>query len=545
MAIATLKTIMMSNEESKYIEELNPVDYFNFYCIDEVFKTLLKIKIAQQISPTSIALVENAGDEKVVAIELVNDMFHIRKENNLELIVGKKYSPFMIVEKIMFKGSFEKTVNYIKMEHLKQEFPFMRVGTKYYKQTTSVDRYGIKRSSLVLWDKPTILDDYDKKVLKFIEKYDDFTIEPDNKHFSQVIDNTYNLYAPFEHSPAEEKDFDELGFYWINTLVEHIFGEQYELGIKYLKVLYDHPKQPLPILVLTSEERSTGKTTFVDFLNILFGANMVLINPEDIKTQFNEPYANKNVIAIEESRFESVQATEKLKNLSTQKEILVNGKNIRQFSIPFYGKLIITSNDETRFSKVDTSEIRYWVRKVPTLKGKANHQILSVMKDEIPQFLAYINSLPDVDLTKSRMVFTEEEIATKHLKTVKEESRSNLLKDLELYLDQFCVENQDIEYIYFTALNVKERFFANSHRYDLSYINSTLKNEMKLERQKIQRFVPFETSNEAYPKRIVGTPFKIKNVYYGDKQESENAPNGIFEETGRSEGESGIETANY
>jgi Family of unknown function (DUF5906) len=531
--------------DAKHVVEcISVVDYYNFYCVDEVLNLLKRCKNSREFSPTAISFIINKGDEKYDAIAYENNLFVVKRETGTGLVIGQKYSPFMVLQVVKFKGSLTKALNFVETTYLNKSIPFIRVGTKYYKQTTIEDRYGIIRSNLVLWDKPTIVQDYDYGILEHIEKFDDFTLHPCNKSYSRVINNNYNLYAKFEHTAVPEKEYDELNWYWIRTLIEHIFGEQYELGIKYLKVLYDHPEQPLPILVLISEERSTGKTTFVDFLNILFGANMVLINPEDIKGSFNEPYANKNIIAIEESRFDSIQSTEKLKNLATQKEILVNSKNVRQFSIPFYGKLIITSNDETKFSRVDTSEIRYWVRKIPTLKGKSNHNILKDMKSEIPQFLAYINSLEAVDLKQSRMVFTEEEIATKHLVTVKKESRSNLLKDIELHLEQFCMDNQGVENIYFTALNIKEKFFSNNNKYELSYINSTLKNEMKLEREKMQRFIPFETDGPNYIKKIIGTPYKYKNQYY-DKQASESNASGILEENSGGESKSGIQAANY
>ncbi len=56
----------------------------------------------------------------------------------------------------------------------------------------------------------------------------------------------------------------------IKKLVSHIFGEQYELGMDYLQLLYLRPVQKLPILLLVSEERNTGKTTFLNFLKALF-----------------------------------------------------------------------------------------------------------------------------------------------------------------------------------------------------------------------------------------------------------------------------------
>ena len=61
-------------------------------------------------------------------------------------------------------------------------------------------------------------------------------------------------------------------FKWTKQLLQHIFAEQYEQGLRYLQVLYMHPKQALPILVLVSEERQI----FIEWLTILFGENMVL-----------------------------------------------------------------------------------------------------------------------------------------------------------------------------------------------------------------------------------------------------------------------------
>ena len=48
----------------------------------------------------------------------------------------------------------------------------------------------------------------------------------------------------------------------------HIFGDQYELGLDYLQILYTMPQQKLPILLLVSEERNTGKSTILNFLRL-------------------------------------------------------------------------------------------------------------------------------------------------------------------------------------------------------------------------------------------------------------------------------------
>ena len=52
-------------------------------------------------------------------------------------------------------------------------------------------------------------------------------------------------------------------------------------------VLYTEPTQMLPILLLVSNERRTGKTTFLRFLKMMFGKNATFNTNEDFRSQFN------------------------------------------------------------------------------------------------------------------------------------------------------------------------------------------------------------------------------------------------------------------
>lgn len=501
---------------------INPVDYCNLSKVQEVLDFLCTLRNVKKVGLDSITYIENKSDETKRMIVIENGFFIAKLENGLRMPVNKKFTAFMMLQKFKYKNNFNKTLFFVMREYMNHKSDYIRVGVKYYKIISKYDRYGIDRKVLKLWEKSIINDDLGKSYLEDIQKYDDFTIEPNNKNYSRIINNNYNLYSPFVHQPILPELYEnDKQWTWINKMIHHIFGEQYDLGIKYLKVLYDHPKQVLPILVLVSEERQTGKTTFVDFLTILFGANMVIINPKDISNDFNGSYADKNVIAIEESRFENTQATEKLKNLSTQKKIMVNNKFVAHYSIPFYGKLIITSNDRHKFSKVDNPEIRYWVREIPTLEGKANHEILEDMVSEIPYFLAHLNRLKPVDLTKSRMVFTADEIKTQALATVKKESLPELHKEIEFMLKDFCQQNTTLAEVKFTALDLKEKWFDKNSKYTVSYINKIIKISMKLERGNQQRYIPFCVDKFGNKKN--GKPYIYKNEYLDelDIQETE------------------------
>ena len=99
-----------------------------------------------------------------------------------------------------------------------------------------------------------------------------------------------------------------------------------------MKLLYEHPCQILPVLSLVSTERETGKTTFLNYIQMLFGENSTLINPSDLTSSFNDAYATKNIIMIDETVIEKQNVVEKLKSLATAKTISVSQKFLHALS---------------------------------------------------------------------------------------------------------------------------------------------------------------------------------------------------------------------
>ena len=63
----------------------------------------------------------------------------------------------------------------------------------------------------------------------------------------------------------------------------------------YLQLLYLQPIQKLPILLLVSEERNTGKSTFLNFLKALFQNNVTFNTNEDFRSQFNSDWAGNSL----------------------------------------------------------------------------------------------------------------------------------------------------------------------------------------------------------------------------------------------------------
>jgi len=417
------------------------------------------------------------------------------------------YTPFQILVMLKFKGNYYAAINWISIYYLNEDSPYIRIGVDYFKKIQKKDRFGIIGVDLKKWKKEEIKDDHGKGYLTRVPKFDNFCIEPDNFNYQPVIENCYNLYHAFRHKEAKGD------IKWSRILMEHIFGDQVTLGYRYLQCLYLHPDRMLPILVLVSRERQTGKTTFLNWLNMIFGDNCVMINPSDLTSDFNSSYATANVIEIEETLIEKSITVEKLKALATGKFVSVNEKFISNYKLPFFGKIILASNNEDKFAKVDEEEIRFFVRKVgkPIYK---NHDVENNLREEIPAFLFYLSSLPAVDFSVGRVPFTVEELKNETLTAVKKESKTGLYKDMfERFVDHFSNSSKNDESIFVVPVDIKERWYKNSHNIDIHYIRTVLKNEFNLKPGAAIRYVPFGDASTYSSK--VGTAYEIKRSIFG------------------------------
>ena len=163
---------------------------------------------------------------------------------------------------------------------------FIRVGTTLYKLVNQPQLNGGYVKKRIVWNNETLRQDYGKHYLATVPKYDGFCTVPDHVNYRPIVDKFLNLYEPIDHKPMEG-DFPS-----IQSLVRYIFGEQYELGMDYLQLLYLQPIQKLPILLLVSEERNTGKSTFLNFLKALFQNNVTFNTNEDFRSQsYQDTYA--------------------------------------------------------------------------------------------------------------------------------------------------------------------------------------------------------------------------------------------------------------
>ena len=255
--------------------------------------------------------------------------------------------------------------------------------------------------------------------------------EPSHTDDHAVIDGQWlNLYKPLPHQPKSGVDFPN-----IRHFLKHIFGDQYELGLDYLQLLFKQPKQKLPILLLVSRERNTGKTTFLKLLKAIFGENAIFNNNEDFKSQFNADWASKLIIMVDEAFLDKLEYTERLKNLSTASVYKAEAKGKDRVECDFHGKFVLCSNNIERPLIIDSDETRFWVRQIPRLKSD-DPLMLDKLVYEIPAFLDFLLHRSLSSEKVSRMWFAFETYHTKALDRIVANNRGRLEQQMtDLILD--------------------------------------------------------------------------------------------------------------
>jgi len=320
---------------------------------------------------------------------------------------------------------------------MKDSHFYIRVGTTYYKLIERPQISGDKITSLVKWSRETIVQDHGKKIIYDIPKYDGFCCIPNHLNYQKTVENFYNTYNEIPYQPSVSKvSVDEIPF--SISFLQHIFGNQVDLGLDYLKILLENPTQILPILCLVSKERATGKTTFLKWMKEIFGRNMTYIKGDSFNSQFNSDWASMLLIAIDEVFFDRKEITERLK----------------------------------------------WVRKINPIKLE-NTEFLQNLISEIPQFLSFLIHRKFHSQKKSRMWFSPDEIKTKALQKLVFKNGNKLEAKIVELLYEFFESNevQEISVVPQDILNMLNRMFRQLN-FSRNDVRTILKDKWKLEPQK-------------------------------------------------------------
>jgi hypothetical protein len=377
---------------------------------------------------------------------------------------------------------------------------YLRVGTDFYKKVWEIDPRrdtNHQKPELILrpWTIGEINRDYDnnKAFITYIPKYDQFCNLPDNTdsykrivetEHEGIISRSYNVYNRLDNKTAEGA--------WPETerFLRHIFkstntaGESlYQFGLDYIQLSFYKPMQRLPVLCLVSQERNTGKSTFLFFLQLIFKENMAILDNERFKGKFTSHFAQKLIVGLEEGFVTEDQKTvkERIKNYSTGRTIWLEGKGTNPSEILNFMHLVMCSNDEKNFMQIDKGENRFAVLKIPVLSTD-DPMIVKKMEKEVPAFLHFLsNRKLHYPENRSRFSFDTKVYETEALKAVQERTMNYVPRHIRNYIrEMFVITGMD--FISFAAKDIMtglEQF--HGIKITAPAIRDYLKNDLDME----------------------------------------------------------------
>lgn len=375
---------------------------------------------------------------------------------------------------------------------------FVRVGDKYYKLVNRPDKSGRTQRLYVERQKGTITDDYGRKALKWVMKYEGFCCVASHTNFQQVIEGFFNEYNPLSHKPKEGK------FETISGILKHIFGEKIEFALDYLQLMYTRPTQRLPIILLESKEKNTGKSTFGNLLKMIFQDNAIKLGNSDFESDFNSIWIKSFSIIVDETSLDKKSIMPMLKRLSTEtNKVTSNEKNKAQTQIDFIGKFLFMSNDEGMALLIERGDTRFAVFKVPTLQQsgiKDNPNIEENIQSEIPAFLDFLINRKLFHEESSRMYFATDVYFTKQLEVYFAGSQSYLAKAIQDFVRDVFTAYPDVPVLHFSVSDLIEQLSLLNYarKSDRQQMKKALEVDLSLKqgpRQRYEMYSLFDAEN--------------------------------------------------
>jgi len=389
---------------------------------------------------------------------------------------------------------------------------YLRVGPYYYKRIMVTNAHDEFEEVLKPWAIGEIGRDYGRDFIRQIPRYDSFVNKPNNSgeyqrvitsNHNGIVSSLFNIYHPVDWEPVAGE--------WptIEKFLKHIFSASnvdgevlYEFGLDYIQLSYQRPRQRLPILALVSSERNTGKSTFLDFLKLIYGANMAILDNQRFNPKFTSHFAGKLFVAIDEGHIPLHDKTTKemIKNMATGKVMWLEGKGANAEVVENFTHLLFCSNNERNFMQIDPGENRFAVLKVPSFRKqgmKDDPDMLEKMRKEIPAFLNFLQNRPLHYPAKiTRFWFADEVYITEALQFVMDRTKSTIERELEDWLnDAFHIFLQ-LELNYTLDDVTHELNKSSEGRFPKSKIKEILLDFYNIKPGKLTRYVCYTTKTD-------------------------------------------------
>lgn len=352
---------------------------------------------------------------------------------------------------------------------------------------------------------------YGNRYKKEVEHFLTFTTEPSHTNHKRVIKNKYNLYKKLSHVPKKGE--------WktIELLLKHIFkgDSSYRMILEYFYNCYVNPQQKLPFIGLVSEKKNTGKTTFLDFIELMFEGNATFISEHDLTSNFNALLPSSLfLLSDEHSEGKSrKKIAQRLKMMVTAKTIRTEQKGIDAKNAKTFFKIVFCGNDEEMLTDIEVENTRYWIVRTESLE----QEILNIkeeLKKEIPAFLYFLINEFEPRKSRGRLYFAPAEFQTEAAAIIQKNSISDMHKTILDLVETTFQENSNADELYFAPKDILEAL--GLHLSKKAYVTKVLKKQMKLNPCGSMRYKQGQHLRGGYAGTVTGTPYLFKRSDFID-----------------------------
>ena len=176
--------------------------------------------------------------------------------------------------------------------------------------------------------------------------------------------------------------------------------------------LFQCPEEKSICPVLISQKEGTGKTLFVEILGAICGSKKLLITTDparDVWGQFNGQMSHAYIVNPNEiSKKDSVEYMGKIKGLITDRKLTINEKGKGQYEIYFYGRCIITTNQQDPIASTEGDRRFLIINCSAEMKGNVDYfdKLGSILDDtnSLKTIFKYYTNVDNFDAKKFKEI---------------------------------------------------------------------------------------------------------------------------------------------
>lgn len=359
------------------------------------------------------------------------------------------------------------------------EWKYIKVADDYFERQINYDIF--TKSSQVIYVRRKRQELCSEGVaVNSLKRFHNWICEPSHLKYRRVVEihhegDTFSFFNSYQPLPFLHKEFDlpsniKSPDFDPETLPEiqniaafykHIFdfyryGTKYlQLGLDWTALCYLEPTQRLPAMALVSSEEGTGKSTFINLHLAMFGENACKTDALRIGQNFNAMSAGKLLTCVEETKDQRGDIENKLKDLITSFEKVVEAKHQDAKVVKAFDKFIFASNHEDSFMKVGTETTRFFVMKVRAI-AKKDADFEDKLYREIPYFLYFLQKRGVLTPKTDRLWFEPRLLENEALLKLRHSSKDQVQQVVEDFMSDLWLRCQiTTPYIYLTSQQLK------------------------------------------------------------------------------------------